>query len=56
MHSAPSAVAALAYLVWGEALHGIGCVGAALVLSGVLLVATEREAVEPPHEGPAPIP
>ena len=53
----PVAAAALAYAVWGEALHGLGYVGAALVLAGVLLVATERgvrEAVEPPHEGPAP--
>jgi hypothetical protein len=33
-------------------------VGAALVLAGVLLVATERDAREslaPPHEGPAPV-
>ena len=49
--------AALAYVVWGEALRGIGYAGAALVLAGVLVVATERaagEAVAPPHEGPAP--
>ena len=54
----PVAAAALAYVVWGEALRGSGYVGAALVLAGVLLVATEkevREAVEPPHEGPAPV-
>jgi drug/metabolite transporter, DME family len=53
----PVAAAALAYAVWGESLRGLGYVGAALVLAGVLLVATERgvrEAVEPPHEGPAP--
>ena len=53
----PVAAAALAYLVWGEALRGPGYVGGALVLAGVLLVATEREAreaLEPPHEGPAP--
>jgi DME family drug/metabolite transporter len=55
----PVAAAALAYLVWGEALRGPGYVGGALVLTGVLLVATEREAplaLEPPHEGPAPSP
>jgi drug/metabolite transporter, DME family len=54
----PVAAAALAYLVWGEALRPLGYVGAALVLAGVLLVATERptrEAVQPPHEGPAPV-
>jgi DME family drug/metabolite transporter len=51
----PVAAAALAYVVWGEALRALGYVGAALVLAGVLLVATEREAVEPPHEGPAPV-
>ena len=48
---------ALAYAVWGEALRGLGYAGAALVLAGVLLVATERGvrgAVDPPHEGPAP--
>jgi drug/metabolite transporter, DME family len=53
----PVAAAALAYVVWGEALHGLGYAGAALVLAGVLLVATERDAnaaLEPPHEGPAP--
>jgi DME family drug/metabolite transporter len=53
----PVAAAALAYAVWGEALRPTGYGGAALVLAGVLLVATERgvrEAVEPPHEGPAP--
>ncbi len=53
----PVAAAALAYAVWGEALRGLGYAGAALVLAGVLLVATERgvrEAVDPPHEGPAP--
>jgi DME family drug/metabolite transporter len=53
----PVAAAALAYVVWGEALRGLGYVGAALVLWGVVLVATEREArapLEPPHEGPAP--
>jgi DME family drug/metabolite transporter len=53
----PVAAAALAYVVWGEALRGIGYAGAALVLAGVLVVATERaagEAVAPPHEGPAP--
>jgi DME family drug/metabolite transporter len=55
----PVAAAVLAYVVWGEALRGLGYAGAALVLAGVLLVATERDArapVEPPHEGPAPIP
>ena len=54
----PVAAAALAYVVWGEALRGVGYVGAALVLAGVLLVATEREAraaLDPPHEGPAPV-
>jgi drug/metabolite transporter, DME family len=54
----PVAAAALAYVVWGEALHGLGYVGAALVIAGVLVVATERatpEAVAPPHEGPAPV-
>jgi len=53
----PVAAAALAYVVWGEALRPIGYLGAALVLAGVLVVATERptrEAVQPPHEGPAP--
>jgi DME family drug/metabolite transporter len=53
----PVAAAALAYLVWGEALRGLGYAGAALVLAGVLVVATEREpreAVAPPHEGPVP--
>jgi drug/metabolite transporter, DME family len=53
----PVAAAVLAYLVWGEALRATGYVGAALVLAGVVLVATERQArepVEPPHEGPAP--
>jgi len=55
----PVAAAALAYVVWGEALRGLGYVGAALVIAGVLVVATEggvREAVQPPHEGPAPGP
>ena len=54
----PVAAAALAFVVWGEALHGLGYVGAALVIAGVLVVATERatqEAVAPPHEGPAPV-
>ena len=53
----PVAAAALAYLVWGEALRGVGYFGATLVLAGVLVVATERaprEAGAPPHEGPAP--
>ena len=55
----PVAAAALAYVVWGEALRTLGYAGAALVLAGVLLVATEREpreALAPPHEGPAPEP
>jgi len=55
----PVAAAVLAYVVWGEALRGLGYFGAALVLTGVLIVATEREpqvALEPPHEGPAPVP
>ena len=55
----PVAAAALAYVVWGEALRTLGYAGAALVLAGVLLVATEREpreALAPPHEGPAPVP
>jgi DME family drug/metabolite transporter len=52
----PVAAAALAYAVWGEAMRTLGYVGAALVLAGVLVVATEREPVEPPHEGPAPVP
>ena len=54
----PVAAAALAFVVWGEALHGLGYVGAALVIAGVLVVATERAtqvAVAPPHEGPAPV-
>ena len=54
----PVAAAALAYVVWGEALRAGGYAGAALVLAGVLLVATERdvqEVVQPPHEGPAPV-
>ncbi len=54
----PVAAAALAYAVWGEALRGLGYVGAALVIAGVLVVATERStqgAVAPPHEGPAPV-
>ena len=52
----PVAAAALAYAVWGEALRGVGYAGAALVLGGVLLAATEPEAPEaPPHEGPAPL-
>jgi drug/metabolite transporter, DME family len=54
----PVAAAVLAYVVWGEALRGLGYLGAALVLAGVLLVATEREkreVLEPPHEGPAPV-
>jgi drug/metabolite transporter, DME family len=54
----PVAAAALAYAVWGEVLRGAGYVGAALVLCGVLLVATERDtrvALDPPHEGPAPV-
>ena len=53
----PVAAAALAYAVWGETLRGLGYVGAALVVAGVLLVATERgvrQSVDPPHEGPAP--
>jgi len=54
----PVAAAALAFVVWGEALHTLGYLGAALVIAGVLVVATERatqEAVAPPHEGPAPV-
>jgi uncharacterized membrane protein len=39
----PVAAAALAYIVWGEALHALGYVGAALVIAGVLVVATERQ-------------
>lgn len=39
----PVAAAVLAYVVWGEALRAGGYVGAALVLGGVLLVATDRE-------------
>jgi DME family drug/metabolite transporter len=52
----PVAAAALAYVVWGEALRGVGYLGAALVLAGVLVVATERDPrdeIAPPHEGPA---
>lgn len=55
----PVTAAALAYLVWGEKLRPSGYAGAALVLAGVLLVATERvsgEVVDAPHEGPAPRP
>ena len=55
----PVAAAALAYLVWGEALRGVGYAGGALVLAGVLVAATgpeARETLEPPHEGPAPVP
>jgi len=48
----PVAAAVLAYFVWGEALRATGYAGAALVLAGVLLVATERTPIEPPHEGP----
>jgi len=48
----PVAAAVLAYFVWGEALCATGYAGAALVLAGVLLVATERTPIEPPHEGP----
>ena len=54
----PVAAAGLAYVVWGETLRALGYVGAALVLAGVLLVATERDArttLDPPHEGPAPV-
>lgn len=54
----PVAAAALAYVVWGEALRGRGYLGAALVLAGVLLAATDRDAgegAEVPHEGPAPV-
>lgn len=54
----PVVAAALAYAVWGEALRGRGYLGAALVLAGVLVVATDRdspEGVEVPHEGPAPV-
>jgi DME family drug/metabolite transporter len=54
----PVAAAALAYVVWGEAMRAPGYLGGALVLAGVVMVASEREArvpVEPPHEGPAPI-
>jgi drug/metabolite transporter, DME family len=40
----PVLAAALAYVVWGEALRGVGYAGAALVLAGVVLVATEAEA------------
>lgn len=43
----PVAAAALAYLAWGEALRGPGYLGAALVLAGVVLVATARAAPEP---------
>lgn len=51
----PVAAAFLAWAVWGEVLHGTGYLGAALVLAGVLLVSTERDPVEPPHEGPAAV-
>ncbi|HEU4699669.1 MAG TPA: DMT family transporter [Gemmatimonadales bacterium] len=51
----PVAAAALAFLIWGEALRGAGYAGAACVLAGVLLVATEPEPLEPPHEGPAAV-
>lgn len=54
----PVVAAALAYAVWGEALRGRGYLGAALVLAGVLVVATDRhsrEGAEVPHEGPAPV-
>ena len=53
----PVTAAVLAYVIWGEALRASGYLGAALVLAGVLLVATERdtrEVLAPPHEGPAP--
>jgi drug/metabolite transporter (DMT)-like permease len=54
----PVAAALLAYVAWGEALRGLGYLGAALVLAGVLVVATDRagpEATAAPHEGPAPV-
>lgn len=54
----PVAAAVPAYLVWGEALRGLGYAGAVLVLAGVLVVAIERDTrqpLEPPHEGPAPV-
>jgi DME family drug/metabolite transporter len=40
----PVVAAALAFLVWGEALRPIGYGGAALVLAGVLVTATQRDA------------
>ena len=54
----PVVAAAIAYAVWGEALRASSYVGAALVIAGVLLVATDRDAqraLDPPHEGPAPV-
>lgn len=38
----PVVAAALAYAAWGETLRGRGYAGAALVLAGVLVVATDR--------------
>ena len=38
----PLVAAALAYLMWGEALRALGYAGALLVLGGVIAIATER--------------
>jgi drug/metabolite transporter, DME family len=40
----PVIAAALAFVVWGEALRPAGYAGAALVLAGVLVMSTERSA------------
>jgi DME family drug/metabolite transporter len=39
----PVVAAVLAYLVWGEALRPVGYAGAALVLAGVLVTASQRD-------------
>ena len=45
----PVVAAALAYGVWGEALRPLGYAGAALVLAGVLVTATQPDGPEPPE-------
>jgi drug/metabolite transporter, DME family len=50
----PVVAAALAYAVWGEALRPAGYAGAALVLAGVVAMATERAAGASPAAPVAP--